>query len=368
MEASKMLNVNSPTVQAMMNNIPQGVGNMPVYFGSAPTITQETQQPISTPYPSPKEMLIQSGQQNIYQPTTFGRNIVGSYNPAFDMMFNGYSNPYMGGYVNPYPAMPMDPDTRLTYEMACYNQITYQEQLTMESNIYKAMSRVVSKSLNRSEEEAKKCEAKFDIYDRTKVNTEEVYYRKPTKMMRVTITFSDGHKKECDPDKRGYYRPQYVTRPDIFSAIEQRAKAIKDGISRMFENMHSSAVERKMDNLDIIDFFNNGIGSIISKIRDYELDMQLKTNSSFMYNRNKFKDNLLKNNGYKVKDRVSAIERFTGRYGVMPDGRPVSPGHDPSVAESFSYNPSTGQYSVTAPNFIANRMEQARARFIQSIS
>ena len=123
-----------------------------------------------------------------------------------------------------------------------------------------------------------------------------------------------------------------------------------------------------MDNLDIIDFFNNGIGSIISKIRDYELDMQLKTNSSFMYNRNKFKDNLLKNNGYKVKDRVSAIERFTGRYGVMPDGRPVSPGHDPSVAESFSYNPSTGQYSVTAPNFIANRMEQARARFIQSIS
>ena len=76
----------------------------------------------------------------------------------------------------------------------------------------------------------------------------------------------------------------------------------------------------------------------------------------------------MKDEGGKGKWRVSASARFTGRYGVMPDGRPVSPGHDPSVAESFSYNPSTGQYSVTAPNFIANRMEQARARFIQSIS
>ena len=29
-----MLNINSPTVQAMMNNVPQGVGNMPIYYGN----------------------------------------------------------------------------------------------------------------------------------------------------------------------------------------------------------------------------------------------------------------------------------------------------------------------------------------------
>ena len=51
----------------------------------------------------------------------------------------------------------------------------------------------------------------------------------------------------------------------------------------------------------------------------------------------------------------------------MPDGRPVSPGNDPAVAESFSYNPNTGQYTITAPNFIQNRMEQARQSFIRSL-
>ena len=51
----------------------------------------------------------------------------------------------------------------------------------------------------------------------------------------------------------------------------------------------------------------------------------------------------------------------------MPDGRPVSPSHDPSVAQSFSYDPSTGQYNITAPNFLQNRFEAARQSFIRSI-
>ena len=139
------INLNSPTVQAMLNNTPYGVGNLPVYFGSAPTITgtvesaqnQPTQQ---MPFPSPKEMLTNGGQSMIYNPTTFAPqpNIVGGYNPSFNAAFSGYSNPYMGigsyggfpsyGY-SPFQYAPMDDDARDRLMRAEINGLTYDEQL-----------------------------------------------------------------------------------------------------------------------------------------------------------------------------------------------------------------------------------------------
>ena len=118
-----MLNINSPTVQSMLRNTPQGFGNIPIYSGNGPTITTETiavpsqeQQNINgtnqfqTPFPSPKEMLMNGGQNTIYNPTSFvpqgtmysqpqyGYNTggyVGGYNPNISSAFNGYYNPYM---------------------------------------------------------------------------------------------------------------------------------------------------------------------------------------------------------------------------------------------------------------------------------
>ena len=64
---------------------------------------------------------------------------------------------------------------------------------------------------------------------------------------------------------------------------------------------------------------------------------------------------------------MKIVDRFFGRYGIMPDGRPTTPGLDPAVATSFSYDPKTGSYYVTAPNFMKSRMDQARDNFIKSI-
>ena len=33
----------------------------------------------------------------------------------------------------------------------------------------------------------------------------------------------------------------------------------------------------------------------------------------------------------------------------MPDGRPVSPGNNPNIAKSFSYDPQSGQMFLTCP-------------------
>ena len=80
-----MLNINSPTVQSMLRNTPQGFGNIPIYSGNGPTITTETiavpsqeQQNINgtnqfqTPFPSPKEMLM---NEDRYTMTGFGGEV-----------------------------------------------------------------------------------------------------------------------------------------------------------------------------------------------------------------------------------------------------------------------------------------------------
>lgn len=366
-----MLNINSPTVQAMMNNIPQGMGNMPAYFGNSPTVEQVQQQPTfsGSPYPSPKEMLMQSACNNIYQQTTFGNNIVGGYNPGFNAAFSGYSNPYMPNYiVNPYYA-PMDYETSAVNSIAMINGMNYYDQVCMDSQIYKMMSRVVSTSMNRSEEEIKQRESLFDVFDKRERDKKEqqAITSQPLKMKHVKISLSDGREVDVDPSKEFRYTPQFINRSDFYDMISQRSKAFKQSVIQYVNNIHNNAIERTMDDMDLVDLFNNGIGSIISSNMDMLIQRRLRTNSSFMYSRNAFKENLLKNNGCKSAAQLKAIDKFTGRYGIMPDGRPVSPGHDPSIAESFTYDTNSGQITISPPNFIANRIDLARARFIQSI-
>ena len=186
-----MLNMNSPTVQAMLNNLPQGVGNMPVYYGNTPTVTSEISTQPTIPYPSPKEMLIQSGQNNIYSPTSFApRNIVGGYNPGYQTAFDGYSNPYMGyGAYGGYQFSPMDDDARLRLEAAWFNGLTYDEQLRSESNLYKKISRIVSRNVGRDEETANDCEKAFDIYN--KYPNPEQIQRKPIRPIHIQLKVGD---------------------------------------------------------------------------------------------------------------------------------------------------------------------------------
>ena len=359
-----MLNINSPTVQAMMQNVPQGVGNMPVYFGSTPVVSTE-QQPISTPYPSPKEMLMQSGQQNVYAQTTFApRNMVGGYNPGFDAAFGGYVNPYMGYGYSGYgfnPMIPLDDETRLTLALAEANGLDYNEQIKMESELYKTMSRITSKNCDRTEEEAKHFEKYFDVKEKNP-QVQQPYYRKPIQPMHIQIMEGDNVVADMQPNSGVII----CTPSEVFDNMRARDMMVKNTTIQNFNNLYNNASERRMDDVDMLDFFNQHAGSLLMEDIEYRLRMQAYTNSALVYNKELFQK-LLNNNGIKSRSQRNAIDRFVGRYGVMPDGRPVSPGHDPEVASSFSYNPNTGQYSITAPNFISDRLEKARQSFISSL-
>lgn len=386
------INLNSPTVQAMLNNTPYGVGNLPVYFGSAPTVTgtvesvqnnQQVQQQM--PFPSPKEMLANGGQSMIYSPTTFApqNNIVGGYNPSFNAAFSGYSNPYMGigsyggfpsynyGYgYSPFPQymQPMDDDARDRLMRAEMNGLTYDEQLQEDSNILKTMSRIVSKNLGRTEEEAKECERTFDIYNKyPKQEQQNPYDMKPLKTLHIQIKIGDEVVADFDPETTQIRHQDYNRNASTVEMAKYRNEYEKSAKIHRCNQLYGAAPERRFDHTEMVDFFNNGAGVVMADMMTKEMYSKLAAGVSQLYDNTKFRQQLFENNGIRTKAKKTAIERFTGRYGVMPDGRPVSPGNDPAVAESFSYNPATGQYTVTAPNFIQNRLEQARQSFIRSL-
>lgn len=373
-----MLNVNSPTVQMMLSRTPQGLGNIPMYYGNTPTIetTVQPAQPGSAPaipYPSPKEMLIQQGQANIYNPTGFTpmpRNIVGGYNPGYQAAFTGYSNPYMGygmysGFAYPtQPMYPIDQDSRERLEAAQFNGISYDEQLRYESNLYKTMSRVVSKNMDRTDEERDKCEKAFDIY--CKQPTREMMQRKRIQPLHIQIKVGNEVIADIGPDNFYFRQDEYTRNASMVEFMKAREEQIE--AARVIRNnqLYDSAMERSFDKVELLDFFNNCAGSLMADTLNRQLQHQYVTRTGLLYSSDTMRK-MLENNGLRSREQLNAVERFTGRYGIMPDGRPVTPGHDPAIASSFSYNPATGSYEVTAPNFIRDRVEQARNRFITSI-
>lgn len=366
-----MINLNSPTVQFMLSNTPQGFGNLPAYFGNNPTVTTETVSSTQTPFPSPKDMVMQTGQQNIYGQTSFApRNIVGGYNPGYQSAFGSYSNPYMaygypyGYYGLDYYQNPIDQDSQDRLESAILNGLTYDEQLVEESNLYKTLSKIVSKNIGRTEEESNECAAAFDIY--CKYPKKEEIKRKEIKPLHIVLKIGDEVVADMDPEKivpkqiNHRSNINYVQQMEYRQAINEIEKVKRNNI------LYDNAIERKLDSMDLFDFFNTGIGMLLAEDQKRTLYAQSITRTAQTYDRDNFKKRLLEKNGLRSRDQLKAAERFAGRYGILPNGMPVSPQHDPSIAECFSYDSKTGSYSVTAPNFLRDRMERARESFIRS--
>ena len=388
-----MLNLNSPTVQAMMKNSPNGFGNMPVYYGNNPQVQTATIQPqhqlqqtqFQSPYPSPKEMLPQQGQQTIYQQTSFAPspmpyppNVVGMAHPGF------VSNPYLnyqnnpGSYQYPYYGyqqyVPMDEETRITFEAATNNGVTYEEQVYTESQLYKIMSRIASKQIGRSEEEAKECENKFNVIDkeeeRRKALQSQYETRKKKRLvMKVSIVCGEDVIASRTSEQNQEFANDRLESNIVRIEQAEKLKAVKDANrDYAFTVMHNQAIERKYDNTDMLEYFNGGGASEVSlaiqqqKLRAFNSTLIGKT-----YDSNSFKARLLKNNGLRSPGQAKAVEKYVGRYGYLPNGIPISPQHDPGMSECFSYNPQTGNFDVTLPNYMSKAFEGARSRFLRSL-
>lgn len=389
-----MLNLNSPTVQAMMKSSPNGFGNMPVYYGNTPQIQTETIQPqqqqFQSPYPSPKEMLTQQGQQTIYQQTSFTPNPVPYPPNVVGMAHPGYNpNPYLNyaqnptayyQYQNPYAYrqyVPMDDETKIILETASNNGLTYEEQVHTESRINKLMSRIVSNNLGRSEEEALECESRFNVIDKDEEKKKafeeqkEIYreiYKKNRVVIKVSVTCGDEVIASRDSDDNVDFKNDMLESNVIRIEQAEKVKAVREANrERAFQIMHNQAIERKYDDTDLFEFFNGGGASEVTlsiqqqKLKDFNSTLIGKT-----YDKNNFRNRLLKNNR-RSSNEIKAVEKYVGRYGILPNGMPVSPQHPPEIAESFSYNPNTGYVDIVVPNYMTKAFDGARYRFFKSL-
>lgn len=406
-----MLNINSPTVQAMLNNTPQGVGNMPVYSGNTPQIS--TQQ-FQTPYPSPKDMVIQGGLQNVYSPTYFTPTnpivgaynpMYGSYNPAVQAAFSGYNNPYMGynmgaqynpygynpylAFANPYgyqynngqPFVPQSAEdctidslnNLMSYGIIPVAQIQKQKELS-DNALKSVLDNNISHEVSDSHSDSMfsyYCDRKTELdnpRDFEIVPPPRSYSIPKILKSQMEVTISDGAGSEKDittmpVDYSINMGNREVSNAYMWALINRYNQ---ERFRQIVCNLYNTSPARKYDDVSMIEYFNNGSKEVLAHdFRIQQMEMA-KSYISQTYNSDAFR-RILENNGLSSKEHNQAVMSYVGRYGYMPNGRPVFPGHDPSISESFSYNPATGQYTVSPPSYMQKRLDEAKANFLKTL-
>ena len=324
-------------------------------------------------------------QQMMQQP----QMMYNQQNPYMARMFDGYSNPYMGygmntnmigygpAYSGPQQMMKYyDEDAQIIDHAAALNKVSYGEQLAHESYVYKKLSRLTSKILNRSEKEAEKCEKTFDIYDKRAIEEEqrrldEEYLQRKKKAassMRVVIKFGDKIVADSAVNLAARTRRSRIMSSEEIDRNEWIQEQKRERIKNYQIYMYNNAMEREYDRLGVVEFFNEGAPRVMNEYNNRKKAEEFrKINFESMINRRAFANEITKAVAKRSRSEQQIVDKFVGRYGVMPDGRPTLPQNDPAIAESFSYNPWTGQYTVTTPNFIQERIDAAKSQFINSI-
>lgn len=471
----RKIKANNPIIQEMLDN-PSDDGIEDVTFGKGLTLTTEYypinketgemgEHPVYTqtqriPYPSPKELLTDQGNQTIYQQTSFApqpqyqsqmqytqyapntmyTNTGYGHNPYLQPQpkrtYYGQNTPnmsyyqqpvqyqaqpqyqmvqpqpqyqnvqyYQSQYSNPqyyqqpmqntyYQAQPryqnnarvvyydnqyinldtLDDETRINLEGAIVNGVSYEEQVRTESEIYKMLSRAVSKAIGRSEEEAKRCEEHFNVVDRIEQLKEQEFERKCRRINnRVNIKASIVYKGEVVYSGESFDSPDYAgdRMQDNVERCEQiikRDAIMKENREMAFITMHNSAIERKYDHTDMLEFFNGGGASEVTQ----QIFMQrLKTAKSRLvgsvYDKDNFRTRLIKNNSRMSPYKEKQVKKLVGRYGYHPNGMPISPQHDPMLSDCFAYNLETGVLEVTMPDYMQRAFDRARNKFMTSV-
>ena len=357
------ININSPTLQAMLGDIPKGVGNFPTFNGNGPTVYTDNRTSFSSPYPSPKDMMI-NGSLYVGNPFTSPNNPL-----------SGYNNPYMGinRGSNTSNINYNDPDFRDIYEAAMKNGVSIEEQIQMNEYMTRQMMRLVC----ADESEVEKIMTIISN-SRNHNSSETVKENKRFRSLKVRVIVDDVVVSEKTSAEYNNYDAMYEQNRLRQFLIEADKEDRKRDMFWQYIRNNKSINIKPSNNGNIIDFYNENIYSLYNHYMDILNISQKMSMASSMYNRNAFSNLLHGNHASLNSDKQNGIRRFVGRnpiygdYGIMPDGRPTTPGLDPSVAASFSYDPSTGQYSVTAPTFMKNsineRIANARNRFISQIN
>lgn len=408
-----------------------GYKDMPIVYRNVPNEGEFNRPPWVSPNPTPKDMVMQAGSQeqnrrinpygylsqpqygvqqpiqpsypygySPYQPAYYPSYVqmqqpapTGYYQPYPQFGYNhpvfaGYSNPYMGqgSYSGIETARQQyyqsDPEYYNRLCKAQENEISYEQQLKMETRFWKQLSRICSAGMGRSEEETKKRE---ELYDPVEPNIEmfkspaqrsKEYYESqiiPPKIVSITkgdkvVYTNKGKRPRCANYNTFNYQVAYV---ELFRQQEEKAY-----INRTIKNnyLYEHAVERQMDNCSLMELFNEQMWKLTYDSYQREAARQ-KADATRVFQKNQFLQRLDRdrlrfsqsvdqNYMQKYLDRQAANITLTesgnirGKPGFMPNGEPLSPGVDPSLSDSFEYNPETKELEINMPKWMMDKLKR----------
>lgn len=491
-----MINLNSPTIQTMINNTQNGgAGNMPVGYGrpsgqiplggytnspyaygaqittservdpnlpNRDTIegipyqpyaqTQQYYQPYQGYYPDPYNMITGAGLANYMPMPTYNFTGALSGNPlvsnngvvpgymdmnqpimggsfiggGINLPIGGYTNPFMGNYGG-YPGGLIGYNPERRRQELYYKYITaspedrfamdrgFANMKEMRSNDYSIRTKLTIMCMNglgydpekidakkrEMEEELERIENGKGTYLSANpndpfnpVNYRSVEYRdEPVKPMHVTIVKGGQVIAEVGRVNRNI---SVNVRRDYELLLKlSEYKRVMEEIRVRKANKYANAPERQVDNMGLIDFFNEGFGIIHYYDRLNELNTTIKVTR--LFDSEEYRHKLLEKFGppqerrriYRENQRYlrsrdqleKDLERglMRGGYGYMPDGSPVPEGLDPNIGSSFAIDLYSGSLQVTVPPHIVDHqplfitdkysknVDKAREDFLRSI-
>lgn len=408
-----MLNLNSPIVQAMLQNTPPGeMGNMNIgggYFGSPPTIERtmvpvnqapQYQQPM---YPNAPQYVgtSQQFQQNPYASLGGGYQPIGGYPYTSPYMAAGGNptnvNSIYGQYQNPYftPGIPRVtgispeymaiPEVSAAYQQSLINGISYDEQVMVDSGINKILSRAANKALGRSSEEI---EERAKIYDPIKIGAETSPKQDPNSNLCMKgITITRGDKILADSGNRDILINDRFHGTGAVWQINANCMAYHNNIvvpHAYYVASRMEAAKRAIpDDVGIIEYLNDYAGPWAAKV-DAQFNRNRYINGAGqLYNREQFKKIIDMYGRPKIMvngvaqdspDTPTYFDSYRGNVGgysgyPQVGGHPVIPndfGGDPEILTNLRIN-EMGQIEPVMPPFMRNniqrQMEESKNRF-----
>lgn len=363
-----MFNLNSPTVQYMLNNTPPPpMSNMPVTYGNTPrveTVTMPSPRTVQvSPYPDPYNMITGVGLSN-YMPMpvyNFGGALSSSppppgYNgvPEYrdinqpvmgGLPIQGYNNPYMssytggqyapmvgGSYFNNYWSgnneasrryyryVYASPEDRAAMDMGFEDAADMQAN---DLNIITKLAIMAKTALGESQEVIQEIQEKADVKIK-ELNEESLKrcreynpfdltrYQHPMETSvkctaHIMIKRGDEIIFEVNKNEEDKFDRRVVNKANECERTLQVTQQIREKNITMHAYMYSKAPERDLDKMSMIDFFNEGFGIIHYYDRQKEWN-KAQHDVTKLFDSDKFKRDLRMNYGTPQARRRIARE------------------------------------------------------------
>lgn len=309
-----MINLNSPTVQSMLANVPSGgLGNMPVGYGNPPTVETVSipsphMVPIS-PYPDPYNMITGAGLTNYMQMPTYNFTGALSSNPLMTpngaptyrdmnqpvmgtgLPIGNYYNPYMTSFTGMpygnngmigftpgqeryYRYMYASPEDRQAMDMGFEsmaemksNEISILSKLSImaknalgaDKSEIDAIKEQAAEQIAKIEKDEKEKPSSYNPFDLRRYQTRE----EPTTVV-IQAKIIKGGEIICEigaDGRRSRSSFNELETIDVQRKVSVGMRVVEKA-QELAATKYANAPEREVDNMGLIDFFNKGFGLI----------------------------------------------------------------------------------------------------------